>query len=102
MAWYNFLSGIFRQDKQDSQKFYCANPQCRELIEDEKMAYEPAQKQVVHGGDCQSMLIAHRVMKTRTMMTGNFNIITQEQANKLAREGKISGDCLENKVGNTD
>lgn len=62
------------------------------------MTYEPQEREVVHPGQCQSLLIAHRVMKGGGMMFGNFETISRKDALALAKEGKLSERCLEKRL----
>lgn len=95
MTWYN----PFRAKKgQEEPILYCANPQCRKPIDEGPLAYEPQEKEVVHGGYCQNLLIAHRAMQRMDFVVGNFDIISLKKAQDLARSGKISKTCLEAKA----
>lgn len=114
MAWYNLFGLFGRRNLQDEfssiqpdkyypPTFYCANPQCRQPIEGDDMSYEPERKEVVHGGECQQLLICHRVLESARSgniapMFGKFDVISRPKAIKLARKGKISPSCLEKKV----
>ncbi len=83
-------------------KLYCDNPQCKEVIETERIVYDEEHREIYHDDKCRTFAHTHRVLKSGSE-TAIFKIdyISRKKALELLRSGKLNqSQRLEERVSN--
>ena len=96
MIWHKPSTWFHRNEASEEMVLRCMNPLCGRPIEEEAVCYEPNVREIYHVGECAVSAQAYRVLETRQKVSGNFEYITREKAERLLRADVIKG--LESKI----